>query len=555
MEGVVEPRRNKILILLAIVAGLIFTQACGGSNSSGTSSGASNTDGVTITNEVNSPAEMGVGDIMMAEFGTSGAAEFDFDGVDATSQYYLAVGSIDSIFGTHSVSIQSALSELAPKALAGGFAEEEKWESWTVEDAFQQRLYDFGAQLAVDPEVALAVSGFTGSKSAVTPKAASVGDTKVFRVLNSLSSMSSYARVTGKVRCVTSRIVMYVDTEVESVNPDDLTDSDVRVLCDNFDSQVALERSWFGSESDVNSDGKVAALLTPQVNRLGAMGGGIITGFFLAADLFERTGSNQVSNEMEIVYVLVPDSGGSYGVVIPKAFGIDNLLTAVLPHELQHVISYNQHVFEGEGSPEASWLNEGLSHLVEDLVGYGQENYSRVSIFLNNTTSYQLVASGSPDLGERGASYLFIRFLYEQSADKTSFLWDLFHGNMSSVANIEAAYAGTETNFDQFGEFFMRWMTAISMTNQGLSSDPRYVYQPRTFNDDTQRWQGVCLVCDADDGRGTILSGPSTDSYTGSENVNIYSSSSQYYSISSLPNVIGFNSSSGSFGTVLVRKQ
>lgn len=552
-----KPSKLKTLIIMVIAAGLVITQGCGGSKSNDTTVGTGNTDGVTITNEVSSPAEMNVGDILMLQFGVTDNTELSFDGVDGSSKYYLVVGSLDSVFGSHSASIDSISADFGLEPKRYEQAPKDMFAEWTTADAFHQRLRDFELSLALDPEAEIADSGGNiGLKNAGPDLSVSVGDVESFRVLNSLTTLSSYADVRARARCVKSNVIIYVDTEVEQENPDDLSDEDLNEICENFNDQVTFERSLFGNESDVNGDGKVAALLTPQVNRLGALGGGIITGFFLASDLFERSGSNQISNEREIVYTMVPDSAGKYGIVIPVSFGIDNLLTAVLPHEFQHVISYNQHVFLGEGTPEEGWLNEAMSHLTEDLVGFGQENPSRVNIFLNDLSNYQLVAGGSPNLGERGASYLFMRFLYEQHPDPEAFLAGLYNNNTKGVANVEAAYNGSSEDFDQFGEFFMRWMTALAMTNQGLSSDTRYVYEPRTYNEVTQRWQGVCLVCDADDGRGTILSGPSTSEFVSGMDFSLYSSTMEILNVETAPVSMTFSgSSSSTFGAVLIRRE
>lgn len=553
-----KPSTKKLLITLVVGAGLIFTYACGSDSSRGSGSaggGSGSTDGVTITNEVADPASMSAGDIIMLQFSSSDPAELDFSGVASTSKYYLAVGSLSYNYSSSTVSVSSSESAIRSRDVSEDILEED-WNSWTVQDAFNQRLMDVGMMMALDPDAEIAGSSEgVGVKASVSPKAV-VGDTEEFRVLNSLSSMSSYRTVTGRIRCVEDNVVVYVDTEVESTNPGDLDSDDINMLCEDFNDQVTLEREWFGMESDVDGDGKVHALATPQVNRLGSMGGGIITGFFLSSDLYTRTVSNSISNEREIVYTLVPDSAGVYGTTLPESFTVDNLLTAVLPHELQHAISYNMHVFEGEGSPESNWLNEGMSHLTEDLVGFGQENYSRADIFLDSPSSYMLVSSGSPGLGERGGAYLFMRFLYEQHPNPTEFLWGLFHNDASGVANLEAAYDGSSAGFDQFGEFFMRWMTAVTMTNRGLSADTRYVYDPRTWNSSTDRWQGICLVCDADDGRGTTMNGPSMQTYTGAHTFSVYASSARYYNISSPPDEINFTtSSSGTFGAVLIRRE
>lgn len=557
-----KPIESKCLKLALVFTGLFFTINCGFDKPSVSemTQGSGNTGGVTITNEVSSPAEMGVGDIMMLKFSSGSPANFDFSGVEDSSKYYLAIGSLNYGYGSRTLTMSDSLSFLGSKGLAeASFEESVEWESWTLNDAFQQRLRDIELALSLDPDIQMAdKKGMElGFKEVVVDADVSVGDTEEFRVLNSLTSLRSYATVTGRARCVEENVIIYVDTEVESTNPDDLTDADISRLCGDFNKQVVLMRRWFGEESDVNGDGKVAALLTPQVNRLGTMGGGIITGFFLASDLYARSSSNAISNEREIIYALVPNSRGHYGsITLSKEFTIENLLTAVLPHEFQHVISYNRHVFEGEGTPEHNWLNEGLSHLTEDLVGYGQENYSRSNIYLKSPPSYQVAGSGSPGLGERGAAYLFMRFLYEQHPDPEMFLWRLYHSNAAGVANVEVAFDGTAENFDQFGEFFMRWMAAVAMTNRGLSADPRYVYKPRTYNSDTNRWQGICLICNAEDGRGTQMGGPAMTVYDGGTALTMYSSAARFYDIENVPDEINFSTlSDGTFGAVLIRRE
>jgi len=558
-----KPTKNNIAKLFMFLVGLIITSSCGSDTSSvssdyyGIGSGGSE-GGVTITNEVTSPKDMKVGDVMMLEFAYGEPAEINFEGTEPDSAYYLAIAELDTWGGLRSVAFGDEDLPVPAMDSVDGAVSGKAYDSEAValdlDERFQEILRENERRIASDSRFARQdVDGGLGFKAAAVTPSISVGDTREFRVLNSLTNMGSYTTVTARARCVEKDVVIYVDTEVEG-DKDLLTDEDIARLCNEFESAVSSIQGWFGEASDVDGDGKVSALLTPQVNRLGAMGGGIITGFFLASDLYPRSSSNQVSNEMEIVYALVPNPDGKYGsVTIPKDFAIENFLTAVLPHEFQHVVSYNQHVLKGGGNPEENWLNEGLSHLTEDLVGYGQENYSRANIFLRDPLSYPLVGSSSANLGRRGAAYLFLRFLYEQAEDKDAFLWGLYHSGKTGVENIEAAFAGSVENFDQFGEFLMRWAAALVISGRGISVDPRYTYRPRTWNDETKRWQGICLICDAEDGRGTLMTGPAIYEYSGSP-VSLYPSGIGFYNISSPSTSISLNpSSSGSFGAVLVR--
>jgi hypothetical protein len=290
--------------------------------------------------------------------------------------------------------------------------------------------------------------------------------------------------------------------------------------------------------------------MTPQVNRLGAMGGGIITGFFFASDLYSSSNSNQ----REIIYVLVPDSGGLFGMTIPKDFAMGNLLPAVLPHEIQHAINYNNKVMVNGGSSEDNWLNEALSHFSEDILGYGKENPSRSEVYLNNTSYYGPISSGSPSLGERGASYLFLRFLYEQASNGKQFIWDLVHSENNGVANLEQSFAGTSADFDQVSEFLIRWEAAMVMSSFNLSTDPRFSYKARAKNSATGNWEGVCLSCDADDGRGTELTGIVLTQFYGVGPVSLDPTAAKFMKVTTFPQKVDLKAKeAGTYAATLVR--
>ena len=120
--------------------------------------------------------------------------------------------------------------------------------------------------------------------------------------------------------------------------------------------------------ADLDGDGHVVVLLTPVANRMSiaseCVQRGYVTGFFYGVDLLER---DPHSNRGEVFYGFVPDSTGRYSCA-HTASDVERTLQATFPHELQHLISFNQHVLVRGGAPEATWLNEGLSHAAEELV-------------------------------------------------------------------------------------------------------------------------------------------------------------------------------------------
>lgn len=542
---------------VAIVAAALLFSGCGDVSSSPTElseGGGDGSSGTGLSSTYTMPSELGVGDIMPIEFADSSTVSVSFEGVSSGANFILLLGSSQESGSGATIQMTTniAADDTIAKAM-GALPEAETSE----DDAFgPQEIMHAWLRASEDAlqyteDVTSGVGSGTRFKAS-TVKALGMGGTEEFRVLASLSSTSSYVTVTGEVHCVGTNVVFYVDQDV----PDSaLPDSDVSTLCAEFDRIAAEEKSLLGDISDVDSDGKLQVLMTKQINRLGAMGGGIITGYFYAGDLYDRSSSNPVSNEREIIYTMVPDPEGDYGTAISNAFAMSNLLPAVLPHELQHAISYNQHVLVAGGSPEENWLNEGMSHLIEDLMGYNVENPSRYAMYLASPSTYGLVTQSSPNLLERGAAYLFLRYLYEQSSDGSAFLRALEASSSRGVDNLESSFGGP-SNFDEFSEFVARWSLALAMTDRGITSDGRYIYRSRVRNAQSGNWEGVCLECNAEDGRGTSLDGVYLNSYYGTHSPSIDSSGLTFYNITTFPSRMNLASSGAgqTFG-VLIRTE
>lgn len=520
----IQKFRGAARLLVGTLATLL-TVACGSSGGGTPVEATSQTTQTSTQNAdvgtARSVAAMRVGDLYVVPM-NAGAGSVEFDGAPSTASYLLVLQAANPNGSTSSVALGN---EAVPESLAKSLDITTHEISTDVGDALDLTLRVAEEELAADnhPPVAHRSSA---SKAVVT-RAAQVGDAQTFRVLASLSSTGSYTEVTATVVCVTDHLVVVLDNDDSGA----FTSEDVRDLCVRSEEAAATDVSVLGAPSDVNGDGHITYLWTHRVNQLGAQGGGIVTGFFYAADLYPRSSGNAVSNEQEIVFALIPDPSGRYGTAISKSFAINNLLTAVLPHEIQHAISYNQHVLLRGGSPEKTWLNEALSHNMECVTGYCQENPSRVALYLSATSSTSLVSGGSASLKQRGASFLFLRYLYEQSADGNAFFGRLLGTDKTDVDNIETAYAGSDAGFDQFGEFFFRWAIAVGVSGSGVISDPRFVYKDRVFNATTGQWGGICIRCDTGDGRGTTLDGPSISTYGGSNALSLASTGVAYYAV------------------------
>jgi hypothetical protein len=259
----------------------------------------------------------------------------------------------------------------------------------------------------------------------------------------------------------------------------------------------------FGSPSDLDGDGHVVVLLTPVANRMSlaseCVQRGYVTGFFYGVDLLER---DPHSNRGEVFYGFVPDSTGRYSCP-HSAADVERTLQGTFPHELQHLISFNQHVLVRGGMPEVPWLNEGLSHAAEELISRMYDarypaplgRGTREQLFPDSSAPYiapQLLNAyiylhaaldhsvtsyrGAGGIEERGATWLFLRWLADQKGDDV--LGRLARSNLTGVANVERA-AG-EPFGTLFGDFSVALLTD-SIPGLPRTASPRRRFQGRSL--------------------------------------------------------------------------
>lgn len=546
-----------VLFACILIAGVAGCGGSGGSlNESATKTSGSggnktgNGNPVTLTNIYSNPKDLGVGDVLFADLNS--AASLDFEGVESGAEFAFGMINASADGGNFTVTLSGDLSETEfdlAKASDPYNPDEVLADEPVLTEDFHAFLREQEKEMEGQDHPLF--SSFSAGKSAGSgagvSASVSLGDSQSFKVLASLNSTKEYVTVNATAECIGDNVIFFVDSEVSTSV---FSDADIARLCDDFDPVVAEEQNLLGDLPDVDGNGKVIALFTPQVNRLGGQGGGIITGFFLANDLYVSSGSNPASNYAEILYIMVPDPNGSWGATISRDFAMSNLLPSVLPHELQHVINYNEHVLVARGSAENACMNEGLSHLAEDLMGQGQENPSRYGIYLASPQSYSIISCTSAGLGSRGGSYLFLRYLYEQSGKSGAFLQRLIQSPYTGVENLERAFAGSAAGFDQFGEFFLKFAVAIT----GITADPEFAFQARTEDSVTGQWQGACVDCEADDGRGTVLGGVSTSTYRGYQIAATRPAAVRYFKIANMDDELKFNSPTGGEGYgVLIR--
>ncbi len=379
----------------------------------------------------------------------------------------------------------------------------EAWRPPSTADDFHSMLRQRERALAGEPGAHVSA----GAPFLVSaPPTLGVKDT--FKVCGN-TTCTSFRTVIATARYVGSKGAIFLDDVVPSGGFNQADIDTLGMLFDGGTSGAApniyqIDTTAFGSESDIDHNGKIIFLLTDAVNDLSGTcsNGGIILGFFFGGDLLPRSASNPGSNEAEIFYGLVPNTAS--GCAVSKPY-VKQQIAPVFMHEFQHMISYNQHVVARAGvRGEEVWLNEGLSHFAEELGGRllgdgaGQGSASsrlaqfvtadllNANDYLFNPEAHFLITPGTSNgtLEERGASWLFVRWLadhYSPDSLGTSLTRQLVGTTRVGSANVEAA---TGTTMDQL---VPPWQLANYLDNlpgftpvdprlQYLAWDFRYIY-------------------------------------------------------------------------------
>lgn len=317
-------------------------------------------------------------------------------------------------------------------------AVEEPWQLPAFTPAPPGTAGEFHQMLRVrEGEVARSPFAALSRASAAMPALRGVpvlGEKDTFNVCRT-TACSSFNRVGATVRFVGRHGVVYVDDSLQTLS-DKLTPSDIDQLGTLFDDHLfPLDTVAFGRESDLDGDGRIAILVSDEVNAITTdCSDGRIVGYFFGGDLIlTYPGSNQ----REVFFAFAPTLSQGNCPAVSRATALRSL-PPVLIHEMQHMISFNQHVLRRNGDDETLWLNEGLSHYAEELgfraipnqrcpnssscfTEYMSGNLFNAFEYLRDPQVTHLIAPTRPGgpLAERGAGWLFVSWLTDHFATDT----------------------------------------------------------------------------------------------------------------------------------------
>ena len=358
------------------------------------------------------------------------------------------------------------------------------------------------------------------SVSAAIP---AVGDQLAFKVPKQDDACNKFTRITAAVQYVNDKVIIYNDV---ASPPNGFTATDYQQIGDEFSTLIyPTDVSYFGIPLDLDNNGRVIILYTPEVNRLTTAGStSFVGGFFFAGDLFPATGTGSCaqSNMAEMFYLLTPDPDGTINTNKRSTTTVRQGTRGTIAHEFQHMINASNRIRSPiEQSLEDVWLDEGLAHFAEDAVGrairglgeaddasfvatfagnvndfnaFFFQNFSRFRLYLQDpgpAAPTSFLADSS--LAARGAIWALLHYTADQYApggDVKAFTMKLAGGPDIGVPNLVKA-AGN-VNFTTLISDWMITNYTDNLNVPGLSSLYRYkVYDMRTNEQNLSVSSGV----------------------------------------------------------------
>lgn len=327
-----------------------------------------------------------------------------------------------------------------------------------------------------------------------------------------LSACSNQINIGARVVAISNTAIIVADTANPTTDP--LTTADYNSFAAKFDSFVnPLDVDNFGKPSDIDKNGKVVILFTKEVNRLTPANseGSFIGGFFFERDLFPINSDPQLglqgcagSNYGEMFYVLVPDPNGTQGPnggpgVRHTKSQVLNGTIGTLAHEYQHLINAGRRLYINNAPVfESVWLNEGLSHIAEELAFYKAsnglgprqnigitqlqgsvdafnefeaDNLGRFQNFLGKPALTGAYADND-SLQTRGATWFMLRYLADHRSTSDAETWK---------ALVNTTAAGHHNLALVFGSDYMSqirdWATTVFSDDVPGVSDQRFLEQ------------------------------------------------------------------------------
>lgn len=311
--------------------------------------------------------------------------------------------------------------------------------------------------------------------------------------------------VSARIAAVSTRAIVAVDTRNPATGVNDAYYASVATAFDTLVYPVDVRH--FGAPVDIDNNGRAILFYTRAVNGLTpANSQSYVGGFFFSRDLFPTTTNANFegcagSNAAELFYLLAPDPTGAINGNARDTAFIRRVSIGTAAHEFQHLINAERrlYVLNTDNFDEDVWLNEGLSHIAEELNFYrsaglsaaatpgssprarltatsirsasngitalnsfGFQNLTRFSLYLAATESYGPY-SNNDSLETRGATWSFLRYAADRSGGADSaFFYSLVNSTRLGLDNLRAVVAarGGSSASTPLADWFRDWSVA-----------------------------------------------------------------------------------------------
>jgi len=350
-----------------------------------------------------------------------------------------------------------------------------------------------------------------GPRRLITTGVPAVGDLMNLNVAQGCSGATDVRA--GRVRSIGQHVIVVADT----TNPaGGFTTAQYDSIALEFDTLAyATDTTHFGRPTDLDTNQRVVAFYTRAVNELSPPASSVVVlGFFTVRDLFSSAPTScPRSNEGEMFYMLVPDPTGVVNSNVRQMSYVRGNTVGTLAHEFQHLINGSRRVYlngEWNGALEEVWLNEGLSHIAEELVFYRASGMSqRVNIGLGTNAVNGVQAStrrvaafnayANPNFGRwaawlqrpdtsgpvknvdalasRGATWSFLRYAADRLNGGDPALWSaLVNTQQTGTANLSAALGVASVN-----DWVRDWIAANYADDAVSGIAPQYTHPSWNF--------------------------------------------------------------------------
>lgn len=246
----------------------------------------------------------------------------------------------------------------------------------------------------------------------------------------------------------------YCKVYVQNEYTNQVSKNTANVIANDFDQNVyTRNRSKFGTEPDVDGDGKVTILVLDIKDGYSGSGGYV-------AGYFDSTHELSVLHSNKKDMLFMDCSPGTAG---------DSTFNLTMAHEFQHMINYNQKVFvQGVGAQD-TWINEGLSTAAESVY-LGMVNSDRVSYY--NSDPYGDITKGqafvawnsgvgstyTSALGNYSTVYLFFQWLKYQSSNGDGIYKEIINNtgvDYNAVQTVASSRLGTASWHDLLMDWYI----------------------------------------------------------------------------------------------------